>query len=70
MQEGLSPKENSKKNLMEDPEETAILKSREPQLLKGPGEHGNGEFSRVSGSSYAGEGAGDRALTSLGGRGL
>lgn len=58
MQEGLSPKENLKKNLMEDPEETAILKSQEPQLLEGPGEHGNGEFSGVSGSSYAGRGLG------------
>ncbi|XP_008708171.1 zinc finger and SCAN domain-containing protein 5B-like [Ursus maritimus] len=36
VQEGLSPKENLKKNLMEDPEETAILKSQEPQLLEGP----------------------------------
>ncbi|XP_032244782.1 putative zinc finger and SCAN domain-containing protein 5D, partial [Phoca vitulina] len=36
--EGLRPKENLKKNLMEDLEETTILTSQEPQLLQGPGE--------------------------------
>lgn len=68
--EGLRPKENLEKNL-EDLEET-ILKSQEPQLLKGHGEHGNWGFRGASDSLYAGsgEGVGNQALTSLRGRGL
>lgn len=41
--EDLRPKEGLEKNLPEDVEETRILKSQEPPLLKGPGKHGNQE---------------------------
>uniref|UniRef100_UPI001659F620 zinc finger and SCAN domain-containing protein 5B-like n=1 Tax=Halichoerus grypus TaxID=9711 RepID=UPI001659F620 len=50
--EGLRPKENLKKNLMEDLEETTILTSQEPQLLQGP------DSTRADGGKNLQEGTG------------
>ncbi|XP_027473326.1 zinc finger and SCAN domain-containing protein 5B-like [Zalophus californianus] len=52
VREGLRPKENLKKNLMEDLEETTILTSQEPQLLQGP------DSARAEGGKNLQEGTG------------